>query len=205
MKLGIFGASGATGRHLVEQAVAAGHEVTAIVRTADALSSGVPNLKRVVAGFDQPDALKQAVSGQDVIISVLGVRKGGPTTVCTDGATSILNAMKAANVRRFVALSAYGATETKDASLFIKFVRTVIADKMRDKDQMEAVIRRSGVDWTLVRPPALTNGRRTGEYRFGADLKVGALGRISRADVADFILRQAISGVFIGKALTVSM
>ncbi|WP_213761622.1 SDR family oxidoreductase [Caballeronia sp. dw_19] len=205
MKLGIFGASGATGRHLIEQALAAGHDVTAVVRTAGTLTSETPRLKIFVSGLDRPAELERVVKEQDAIISVLGARKGGPSTVCADGARNILKAMKATGVRRFIALSAYGASETKDASMFIKFVRTVIADKMRDKDTMESLIRRSGLDWTLVRPPALTNGKRTGDYRFGADLKIGPLGRISRADVADFILREAIATASIGKTFAVSV
>jgi len=205
MKLGIFGASGATGRHLVEQALAAGHEVTAVVRTAGTFASDTPRLKFVVSRLDQPAELEHVVKEQDAIISVLGARKGSPPTVCADGATNILKAMKATGVRRFIGLSAYGASETKDASLFIKFVRTVIADKMRDKDEMESVVRASGVDWTLVRPPALTNGRRTGEYRFGTDLKIGPFGRISRADVADFILREAVATDSIKKTFNVSI
>lgn len=138
------------------------------------------------------------------MVSVLGVRKGGPATVCTDGATSILRAMESTGVRRIVALSAHGAAESHDASLFIRFVRSVIAEKMRDKDAMEAAIRNSGVDWTIVRPPALTNGKRTENYRFGPELQLGWLSRISRADVADFILRHAISESAVHKVFTVS-
>jgi putative NADH-flavin reductase len=204
MKLGIFGATGTTGRHLVERALSAGHEVTALVRNPSVSGFESSRVRLVVGALDDQDAVQRTVAGQDAVISVLGVRKGGPTTVCTEGATSILKAMNATGVRRIVALSAHGASESRDASLFIRFVRSVIAEKMRDKDAMEAAIRASRFDWTLVRPPALTNGKPTGDYRFGAELKMGWSARISRSDVAGFILQHAISETSVRKVLTVA-
>lgn len=202
MKLGIFGATGTTGHHLVERALSAGHEVTVMVRNPSGFDKS--RIKLVIGTLDDQDAMQRTVSGQDAVISVLGVRKGGPATICTEGATSILKAMSVTGVRRIVALSAHGASESRNASLFIRFVRSVIAEKMRDKDEMEAVIRASGFDWTLVRPPALTNGKRTGDYRFGPELKMGWSARISRSDVADFILQHAISDTSVRKIFTVA-
>ena len=200
MKLAVFGATGATGRHLIQQALQAGHEVTALVRAPDALSNENPRLTMVTGSIEQPAAVRRVVEGQDVVISVLGVRKGGSATICTDGVQAILPAMAATDTHRLIALSAYGALETQDASLFIRFVRKVIADKMRDKDNMETTVRASDIEWTLVRPPVLTNGRHTGKYRSGVDLKVGMTGRISRADLADFILREAVRHEFVRQA-----
>ncbi len=200
MKLAVFGGTGATGRHLVDQALQAGHEVTALVRRAGALPIEDPRLRIVTGDVEQAAAVQSVVEGQDAVISVLGARKHGSSTICTDGVRSILQAMKATGVRRLIALSAYGAAETRNASLFIQFVRSLIADKMRDKDRMEALVRSSGVDWTLPRPPALTNGKHTGRYRTGIDLKVGMTGHISRADLADFILQEVTRNAFVGRA-----
>lgn len=204
MKIVVFGASGVTGNHLVKQALEMGHEVTAVVRTAVNFQLSSPRLHVMEVSLQDPSGIQLAVRDQDVVISVLGIRKGSSSTICADGATSILNAMEAVGTRRLVALSAYGASETRRASLFIRFVRTVIADKMRDKDLMERAIRNSGICWTLIRPPALTNGKRTSIYRFGSGLNIGALGRISRSDVSDFILKHAVSDDHIGKALSVT-
>lgn len=204
MKLAIFGATGVTGRHLIEQALHLGHEVTAVVRAAGAMTLHHPQLRIVEAALHDSAQMRLAVKDQDVVISVLGVRKGGASTICADGARSILAAMEASGTRRLVALSAYGASETSRASLFIRFVRSVIAEKMRDKDEMERRIRASSVSWTLVRPPALTNGKQTGAYRFGTDLKIGMTGRISRSDLADFILKEGIQDKSAGKVLAVS-
>ena len=204
MKLAMFGASGATGRHLLQLALDAGHTVTVLLRSADSLSLHHPALTAIVGRLDQPATVQSVVQGADAVISVLGARKGGAQTICSDAMRSIVPAMQATGSRRLIALSAYGASETSKASWFIRFVRMVIADKMRDKDAMEALVRASGTDWTLVRPPALTNGQASGRYRSGTGLRPGIAGRLSRADLAAFILQTAESGNFIGQAPVVS-
>jgi putative NADH-flavin reductase len=204
MKLAVFGASGATGRLLVTQALAAGHDVAILLRSADSLPLAHPRLVRTVAALDDRAAVGAAVQGADAVISVLGARKGGAHTVCADGIRSILPAMQSAGVRRLIALSAYGASETRDASWFIRCVRLLIGAKMRDKDAMEALVRARDTDWTLVRPPALTNGAASGSYRSGAGLRPGVSGHLGRADLAAFILHVAESGEHIWKAPVVS-
>ena len=205
MKLAIFGASGATGRHLLQLALDAGHTVTVLVRSADSLPLKHPALTAVVGRIDQLETVESIVQGADAVISVLGARKGGAQTICSDAMRSIVPAMHATGSHRLIALSAYGASETRNASWFIRFVRMVIADKMRDKDAMEALVRASDTDWTLVRPPALTNGQASGRYRSGIRLRRGMTGRLSRADLAAFILQTAESGEFIGQAPVVSL
>lgn len=205
MKLAIFGASGATGRQLLQLALDAGHTVTVLLRSADSLAIHHPALTRIVGQLDQPATVESVVRGADAVISVLGARKGDAPTICSDAMRSIVPAMQAANSHRLIALSAYGASETRNASWFIRFVRLVIADKMRDKDAMEALVRASGTDWTLVRPPALTNRQASGRYRSGIGLRPGMTGRLSRADLAAFILHTAESGNFIGQAPVVSL
>ena len=205
MRLAMFGASGATGRHLLQLALDAGHTVTVLLRSADSVSLHHPALTAVVGRFDQPAMVESVVQGADAVISVLGARKGDAPTICSDAMRSIVPAMQAANSQRLIALSAYGASETRNASWFIRFVRMVIADKMRDKDAMEALVRASGTDWTLVRPPALTNGGASGKYRSGTGLRPGITGRLPRADLAAFILHTAERGNFIGQAPVVSL
>lgn len=205
MKLAIFGASGATGRLLVEQALAAGHDVTVLLRSAGSLALDDVRVQRIVGQLDQPDAVAAVVQGADAVISVLGVRKGGALTVCTDGIRSMLQAMQHTGTQRLIALSAYGASETRDHSWFIRLVRKIIREKMRDKDAMEKLVRASTTDWTLVRPPALTNGPATGAYRASTSLKPGITGRLSRADLAGFMLSVAERGDFLHQAPVVSI
>lgn len=205
MKLAIFGASGATGQLLVQQALAAGHDVSVLLRSAESLSLDSARLQRIVGQLDQPDAVAAVVQGADAVISVLGVRKGGALTVCTDGIGSILQAMQRTGTQRLIALSAYGASETQHDSWFIRLVRKIISEKMRDKDGMENLVRASTTDWTLVRPPALTNGAATGDYRASTSLRPGVTGRLSRADLAGFMLSVAESGSYLHQAPVVSL
>jgi putative NADH-flavin reductase len=204
MKITIFGASGSTGLQLVKQALAANHEVAALVRTASSLPLEHANFKAIVGNFDQPDAVQRAVQNTDVVISVLGMRKKGLSNVCTEGVRSILAAMAAQQKRRLIVLSAYGAGETQSASMSAKMVRMIIAAKMDDKDNMEALVSASNIDWTIVRPPALTNGQLSEKYQVGVGLKIGFFAKLSRADLAQFILREASVGQYIKQAPTVA-
>ncbi len=205
MKLAIFGASGATGRLLVQQTLAAGHDVTVLLRSAASLTVDDARLQRIVGQLDDPDAVAAVVQGADAVISVLGVRKGGSQTVCTDGIRNILQAMQRTGAQRLVALSAYGALETQHDSWFIRLVRKIISEKMRDKDGMEKLVRASTTDWTLVRPPALTNAAAKGSYRAGIGLRAGITGRLSRADLAAFMLAVAENGAYLRQAPVVSI
>src|SRR3712207_3988332 len=167
MRIAVFGATGATGRHVVGQALEAGHEVTVLVRNPAALGVRHHLLEVVVGDVAQARAVEEVVRGQDAVISALGTkRRRGPVSVTSDGARAILKAMEKHGVRRLVVVSAHGAAESRrDRSLYVLAVWATQGHKMRDKDRMEELIRASGVDWTIVRPPALTEGPRTGAYR----------------------------------------
>ena len=117
MKIVVFGASGGTGRQVVAQAVALGHEVTAVVRRVAAME-GSERLRLVVAGLDEHSALDGALRGQDAVISALGAHENGPVRVCADGSAAIVAAMHRAGVTRLVAMSAYGTRETRHRSLY---------------------------------------------------------------------------------------
>jgi len=201
MRIVVFGASGGTGREVVAQAGAAGHEVTAVVRRAGSLGStqdGAERMRVVVAGFDDSAALDDVVRGQEAVISALGTNEKGPVRVCTEGTEAIVAAMHGNGVGRLVAVSAFGAQETHDRSLYSRAVWASLPDKMRDKETMEAVIEASGLDWTIVRPPALSQGRGTGTYRTGTDLTVRLWSRISRADLASFLIAEVETPAFVG-------
>lgn len=195
MRIVVFGATGGTGSQVVRQALAAGHEVTAVIRRSGALAAQ-PRLQVVVGALGEREVVENAVRGQDVVISALGTDRKGPTTVCTDAVAGILTAMHAQHVGRLLVVSAYGAAETHDRSLYSRLLWAMKGERMRDKETMEALIRRSEVDWMIVRPPALTNGPPTGTYRMGTDLPIGLRSRISRADLADFLLRESAAPAF---------
>jgi uncharacterized protein YbjT (DUF2867 family) len=98
--------------------------------------------------------------------------------------------MQMAGVPRFICESAFGVTGSRVDGPYAKIIRIVLRSRIRDKELQERRIFASSVDWVIVRPTILTNGPATGRYRAGADLRVGLFPRVSRADVADFMLRQ---------------
>jgi putative NADH-flavin reductase len=200
MKIAIFGASGKTGHHLVKQSLSAGHNVTALVRNPVGLGIDHADLKCVMGDLFNPLTVQSVIQDADAVISVIGARKGGVSNMCTQGIKIIIEAMNAKGVKRLIALSAYGASETQNASFFIRFVRSAISEKMRDKDSMEELVRTSTTDWTLIRPPMLTNGNPKEKYQAGLKLKPGITGRIARADLAAFILKVLEDKKFIHQA-----
>ena len=194
MRVAVFEATGATGRHGVDQALEAGHEVTVLVRNPAALSVQHLRLEVVVGDVGQVRCVEDVVRGQDAVISALRTNRRGPVSVCSDGVRAILMAMENHDVRRLVVVSAHGAAESHDRSLYVLAVWATQRHKMRDKERMEEMIRASSVDWTIVRPPALTTRPRTGAYRTGIDLPIRITSKISRANLAERLLREAVEG-----------
>ena len=197
MRIAVFGATGATGRHVVDQALEAGHEVTALVRNPATLNVQHRRLEVVVGDVGRAQCVEDVIRDKDVVISALGTNQRGPVSVCSDGVREILKVMDKHDVRRLVVLSAHGAAESHDRSLFVLAVWAMQRDKMLDKERMEDLLRESSVDWTIVRPPALTTGPRTGAYRTGTDLPVRITSNISRADLAEFLLREAVEEAYV--------
>jgi putative NADH-flavin reductase len=207
MRVTVFGATGRIGTEVVRQALAAGHEVVAVVR--DPARLAVPagtGLGVVTADVMDPAQIAPAVKAADAVVSALGPRPGGPTTVLTDSARSILAALTQTGVRRLVVVSASGAFiepgEPFVTRVLVKpLLQRILRDAMTDTQRMEAEIRASDCDWTLMRPPQLTSRPGRGRYRRMIDGNVGR--RIARADVADAILAVLADPATIGHAVGV--
>ncbi|MCI4039978.1 NAD(P)H-binding protein [Streptomyces sp. TRM75563] len=194
MKLLILGATGPTGRHVLDRALAAGDTVTVLARRPEALDD-VDGRVRVVAGdATSQDDVARAIAGQDVVISALG----RSTSVRADGlfsraATAVTGAAKDQGVSRLVWLSSFGVGDTYQSAsaaqkaMYSTFLRNIYADK----DVSERTIRASGLDWTLVYPTTLTKKPAQGSYRVGERLPMKGAPTISRADVADFLYKAA--------------
>jgi len=197
MNIVVFGATGGTGRHVVGQALAAGHRVRAVVRREGVLDPGAGLTEIVVPDLADGEAVTRAIAGQNAVVSALGTNAKGPVSVCTNGIASILAGMARTGVRRLVAVSAHGAAETHDRSPYSLILWATVADKMRDKEAMEELIQAADVDWTIVRPPALHDSPATGRYRTGPHLRIGLRSRISRADLAGFVLNEAAEGNYV--------
>jgi putative NADH-flavin reductase len=205
MKLTIFAATGGIGRLAMEQAIAAGHDVTAVVRNPKKLSAAVRTVTADLARVDRA-VLESAVEGANAVLSGLGPRSVSDTGVASQGTRAIVGAMKATDVRRIVVISAapISTVPSPDRPRPPKcdpgdgfFMRNLLAPATKaalrqpyaDLALMEDVLRDSGLDWTVVRPPRLTDKPLTGTYRtaFGRNLRRGLA--ISRADVAHLMLR----------------
>jgi len=194
MKLTLFGASGRTGLDVIEQGLAAGHEVRAVVRDATRLPRDWTGLEVVVADVMDLSAIIDAVSDRDAVISTIGSRAGrAPTSVCTDSARSIVEAMHLAGSKRLVVVSGTGPFDEGEGFVMryvikpigTRFLKNVFSDFVT----MEAVVRASGLEWTIVRPPRLTDKPFTGRYRTRRDENLHGNFAVSRADLADLILK----------------
>jgi putative NADH-flavin reductase len=205
MKLTIFAATGGIGRQILEQAVAAGHDVTAVVRNPKKLSRQVRVVTADLAAAD-PAVLESAVDGADAVLSGLGPRSNSEAGVARQGTRAIVAAMQATGVRRIVVVSAapIGTVPSPGRPkppkhdpgdgffmrhLFSPLTKAALRKHYADLALMEDILRDSGLDWTVVRPPRLTDKPLTGTYRtaYGQNLRRGFL--ISRADVAHYMLR----------------
>ena len=190
MKLIIFGATGGTGRQCVDQALAQGHQVTAFVRQPAALAVQHPDLTIIQGDITDQDAVQRAIPGHDVVISALGTR-GGPA-VLPEGTRNILEAMASHGVRRSLWVSSFGAGDSLQQMGWLSqtlIVKGLLRQAIQEKNAQEQIILASGGDWIIARPGGLTDGPLTGTYRVtGPGDKVGRPS-ISRADVADFMLK----------------
>jgi putative NADH-flavin reductase len=191
MTMVVLGASGATGRHVVATALERGHRTVALVRRPGTFPPRDGLAEVTWPDVTDPSALALALPGADVVISALGGASKGPTTVCTDGIRSAVPAMKAAGVSRLIAVSAHGVLETRDRSIYSLAVWANVAGRMRDKETMEPLITASGLRWTIVRPPKLSDHDATGKYTAGADLPIRLWSSIGRADLATFLVDEA--------------
>jgi putative NADH-flavin reductase len=189
MHLAVFGGTGHTGRHLIEQALHDGHEVTALARDPARLPAR-ERLHAVAGDVRDAGPVSQVIAGTDAVLSALGQRRWA-TTICTDGMRTILPAMSAHGVRRLLAVSVYGVADSRHrGSLYAAIAWVAIRSLMHDKEGMEELIRASDTDWTIVRPAILTGGPHTGHYRAGPALRLSVRSTISYADLAGFMLSQ---------------
>lgn len=203
MKLLVIGASRGIGLSVVQQALSAGHEVTALVRNPAGFPVSDEKLKVIKGDILDQSSIEEAVKGQDVVCLTIGIKATRkPVTVFSEGAKTVIAAMKNSSCKRLISVTGIGAGDSRGHGGFLYdrifqplFVKTIY----EDKDRQEIIIRDSGLDWVIVRPGFLTNGPRTGKYRALTEMKGVKAGKISRADVADFILREAASMKYQGQ------
>jgi putative NADH-flavin reductase len=205
VKITIFGATGETGRQLVEQALAARYEVVAYIRNPSKLNINHEHLKVIQGELADEPLIESAVSGADAVISTLGPRGGSKNKPLTQGMKNIITAMKKQGVRRLIMTSTLSAKDPNDQPDFktktlVNIVKLTMHDTYEDIVSAVETVRNSDLDWTIVRMTMLNNKNKSGKIKVGYVGK-GELGTwISRADVADFMLKQVENTEYIRKA-----
>jgi nucleoside-diphosphate-sugar epimerase len=205
MRLTVFGATGGIGRHILGQAVAAGHDVTAVARSPQDLSADVRAIRADLAA-PEPAALQAAVNGVDAVLSGLGPRNRSEVGIVSQGTRAIVDAMRSTGGGRLVVVSGAGVSTVPTpnhpnpprrepgAGFLNRYVNTPLARRAIGKHfvdvaLMEDLLYDSGLDWTAVRVPLLVNKPATGAYRTVRGRNVRRGFRLGRADAAHFILR----------------
>ena len=196
--IALFGASGRTGQPLLEKALQAGYRVKALVRDPAKLNAQHPNLAVVRGDVLDEKRVEDLIQGTDAVLSVIGRTQGSPPDLQTTATRYILAAMQKHGVRRIISLTGGGVRDANDRPKlidhFIVFAMKNLAGQqarltLADAEAHAGLIRSSGLDWTLVRGPRLTEEPAKGNYRVGY-VGVGTGINLTRADLADFILRQ---------------
>jgi putative NADH-flavin reductase len=207
MNVLIFGATGGTGRCLVSQGLEQGRHMTALVRNPGALTSQNSDLTIVEGGLSDGPSIASALNGANEVMSVLGNKTGNalfkPITVISQSLPAILSAMRESGVDRLLFVTSFGI----NSEMFWPekvLLRTLFGNLFADLPAQEKLIEESGLNWTIVRPARLTNGPKTGVYRCGEHIYIHPFTSISRADVADFLWKEAVSPEHQRKVVTIS-
>jgi putative NADH-flavin reductase len=209
MRIAIFGATGGTGKQLVEQALAEGNEVVAFARKPSKLNIMDKNLTIVQGELTDEALIENAVKGADAVISVLGPRGDSRTKPLTQGMHNIIDAMKKQGVRRLIISSTLSAKDPNDLSEFrtkalVNFVKVTMRAAYEEIVSVAETVRASDLDWTIVRLTMLNNNPKSGKVRAGY-LGRGEVGTwISRADIADFMLKQIQDTKYLRQAPAIS-
>ena len=206
MKVLIIGATGATGKILMREALAQGHEVTALARNPSALAPEDHRLRVLQGNALDASSMEAAVVGQDAVLLALGTRSSRPTTLFSESTHNVIGAMDKHGVRRLVCITGVGVGDSKGhvGFLYDRIIRPfVVRNVYEDKERQEEAIQQSDLEWVIVRPARLTDEPAKGKYRvfLGGSYKAKT---ISRADVADFMLAQLTDDTYVHKTPVIS-
>ncbi len=194
MKVTVLGPTGATGEQIVRQALAAGYDVTAVARRAEAVAITDPKLRAVSGNVLDSASLLDAIVGADAVLSGLGSREmNRPTTVYSEGVVAVITAMHEAGVRRFIGVTAVPVAPDEQKSPLSRYVvhpllHQFFSGAYDDMRRMERLLAASDVDWTVFRPPRLTHAAATRRYRTAVDASLPRAFTVSRADLAAAIV-----------------
>ena len=204
MKVLVLGATGSVGQHILQLGIERGHELTALVRNAEKLKSWERRVRVVKGDALDKDSVEQAVRGQEAAIYAIGIKTLGRTTLFSESARILIDAMERNRVKRLVCITGVGAGETKghggflyDRILFPLVTKRVYADK----EVQETLIQKSPLDWVIVRPAVFREGGPSGKLEAVTDVRGVTLTRVSRVEVAAFVLDQLTDGRYLRRAV----
>ncbi len=201
----IIGASKGIGLKTTRQALAAGHEVRALARSASGMAISNPKLEKVQGDALSSQDVKAALEGVDVVIQTLGVSLGalfGPISLFSEATRVLIPEMTAQGVKRLICVTGFGAGDSRASISPLQRVpfQAVFGRAYIDKSMQERLIKQSSLDWTIARPGVLTNGPLTGRYNIFDKSSQWRNGIISRSDVADFLVRQIGDRTYVREA-----
>lgn len=211
MKLIIFGSTGGTGRQIVTQALEQGHEVTAFARSPEKLGQKHEKLQVIKGDVLDFASVEQAIQGQDTVLCALGLPPSAimdNSNLRAKGTKNIIRAMENTGVKRIICQSSAGIGDSRDTLPFLMkylIVPFILRRAWADHELQENYVKESQLDWIIARPAALTDGEHTGSYQQGytADNKT-VTSKISRADTADFMLKQLAKNDYLHKTPCIS-
>jgi len=204
MRVLIIGASKGIGLETTRQALDAGHDVRALARSSSAIAVSNPSLEEMRGDALKTEDVKAALVGMDVVIQTLGVGLGDlfrPVHLFSDATRVLLEAMRSQVVKRLICVTGFGAGDSRASISCLQRLpfQIVFGRAYDNKSLQEQLIKESELDWTIARPGVLTNGPRTGRYRILSEASQWRNGIISRADVAEFLVRQIGDQTYIRK------
>lgn len=206
MNIVVFGASGGTGREVVKQALDQRHQVTAFLRDPARLPIQDKKLRLIVGDVLNVSSVAEAITGGDAVVVALGSHDRNNDGVRALGTANIIQAMERQNVCRLIVVSAGGVGDSfGQLPLIVKaLVKTLLRKTYADHEQQEQYVRDSHLEWVIVRPSMLVDGPVTGQYHTGtADAHLPG-GKVTRADVADFVLKQLTGNRHVRQAVSIS-
>lgn len=213
MRITVLGATGKTGIEIIRQALAGGHDVTALVRRPEGLPIRDEKLRVVVGDARDAATIADVTAGQDAVVSSLGIPASGSTRaeVSDDEVVDVClvstrHLFEQANARRIVLMSTHGAGSSNDGSPYVAALRELVGRRVADKDDMEAYVLASGadVDWTVIRNPLIYDGPRGREHAVHERIVLDDTSRITYADLAAFTLSEITAPQHVGKILTIT-
>ena len=211
MKIVLWGATGLTGREVLNQALDGGHEVKAVARKPSLIEAEHANLSVVRGDVLNPQSVQEAVAGGEVVISTLGssasvVKARKPTTIYSEGFANIVAAMRKHTIRRFIALLSVGTVDDPyEPFIHKRIIRPLIRGTYDDMKKAENFLAGcDDLDWIVIRPLRLMNTSRTGKYRTAINILPPGGIEISRADVAEFVLKQMYTDEHLRSYLTIA-